>query len=101
MKQKGTENKTTFKTKNRSFHKEVFVIEEEGFSNKNSTEIATFYLELIKRTKFRYNLKPNFPRDRKQHIWTIAIKMVGSHRLSIYCVRNMTVKFSFISKSVE
>ena len=51
------------------------VFEEEWFGDIKLTGGATFLTPLIKRAKNRVNKKTN-PRDTKQHIWKIAIKLL-------------------------
>ena len=65
------------------------VIEEEWFADMNLTYGATFPTDLIKRAKTILNQRIKFPRDIKRRIREIAIKLVGTHRFSRYCVRNM------------
>ena len=69
------------------------VIEEEWFYDINLTGGSTFPPALIKCAKFRFNKQKYFPRDTNQRIRKIVIKMVGTHGLSIYFIRNVMVNF--------
>ena len=62
------------------------VIEGEGFDKMNLTDGETFLTPLTKRTKARVNRKIKVSRDTKRRIRENAIKMIGTHRFSRYCV---------------
>ena len=69
------------------------VIEEEWFDDMNLTDGATFPMDLIKHTKTTVNQKIKNSRDTMKHIGEIVIKMVGTHRLSRYCMTYMMGAF--------
>ena len=61
------------------FREKIVVIEEEWFDGMNLTDGTTFPKVLIKREKSKFNQNINLPRDTKQHIHEITIKMAVTH----------------------
>ena len=66
------------------------------FDDTNLTDGAKFPTALIKCAITRFNQKIKFRRDTKRRIREIAIKIVGTHILSRYCMRY--VMENFLSK---
>ena len=77
----------TFNNKVESFCENIVVIEKEWFNSMNLIEGTTFPTDLTKREKHIFN--KCFSCGKKQPIREISINNVGTHILSVYCMRNI------------
>ena len=89
------EKQTIFQKKEQIIFWEHGVHWERIFYGITLNYIDTFPSAIIKREKLIFN-NNTIPRDTKQNIFTIAIKMVGKQRLYRYCWRKFMVKFFYL-----
>ena len=69
------------------------IIKEKWFDDMNLNDGATFLIALIKRAKYRFNQNNNFHVAQTDAYAKFQLTMVGTHRFSRCCVKNMMVHF--------